>query len=403
MPHALIIGGSMGGLFSALLLQRIGWEVDVFERSPSDLSSRGAGIATHDEMHDVLAMVGIDVGKDLGVEINGRQIFNPDGSHKGTHDFSQVMTSWDRLYRLLREALPEANYHPGKRLQRVIRDPNGVSVMFAHGDGLQGDLLIGADGVRSTVRKQYLRDIEPIYAGYVIWRGMVPERKPSATTQAALADRLSFCVPPGEQFLTYPIPGADESRAVGERRWNWAWYRSTRGDAELDALLTDREGRRLDVSMPPDRVNVDLVEEMREAGRARLAPQLNELIECTEHPFIQAIFDFESPEIVFGRAILLGDAAFVARPHTGAGVTKAAEDARVLADSLAAHPDDIDAGLAEWSAQRLAYGRAAVARGRELGKLIHADRNAPEGDTFGKARGVAGAVMEETGVSAKFG
>jgi 2-polyprenyl-6-methoxyphenol hydroxylase-like FAD-dependent oxidoreductase len=86
---------------------------------------------------------------------------------------------------------------------------------------------------------------------------------------------------------------------------------------------------------------------------------------------LQAIVDLETPAMIVGRVALVGDAAFVARPHVGMGTTKAAGDARALADHLARH-DDIDAALAAYGAERLAYGQRVVRRGRHLGAYMQA-------------------------------
>jgi 2-polyprenyl-6-methoxyphenol hydroxylase-like FAD-dependent oxidoreductase len=103
--------------------------------------------------------------------------------------------------------------------------------------------------------------------------------------------------------------------------------------------------------------------------RALLPPQFLALIEATPAPFFQPIFDLESPRLVAGRVALLGDAAFVARPHVGAGVTKAALNAAWLTDALIAN-SDIEAALATYDAQASAFGSALVARARFLGGYL---------------------------------
>ena len=92
------------------------------------------------------------------------------------------------------------------------------------------------------------------------------------------------------------------------------------------------------------------------------------MVGLVEHPFIQAIYDLESPRVVFGRVLLIGDAAFVARPHAGMGATKAALDALTLVGALAAA--DPDAALSEWDQRRRRYGRALVERARWLGAYL---------------------------------
>jgi 2,6-dihydroxypyridine 3-monooxygenase len=82
---------------------------------------------------------------------------------------------------------------------------------------------------------------------------------------------------------------------------------------------------------------------------------------------VQAVFDIEVPRMVFGRACLIGDAAFAVRPHAAAGTAKAAEDGWVLADELVAAHGDVPTALAAWEAKQLTLGAALLARTREIG------------------------------------
>src|SRR5258708_26859673 len=117
---------------------------------------------------------------------------------------------------------------------------------------------------------------------------------------------------------------------------------------------------------------------MRADATSLLAPPFAEVRTKTRQPLLQAIVDLEAPAMIVGRVALLGDAAFVARPHVGMGTTKAAGDARALADHLARH-DDIDTALAAYGAERLAYGQRGVPRGRHLGAYMPAPTASGEG------------------------
>jgi 2,6-dihydroxypyridine 3-monooxygenase len=107
--------------------------------------------------------------------------------------------------------------------------------------------------------------------------------------------------------------------------------------------------------------------ETRSTARARLAPQLAAVVEAAERPFVQVIFDIEVPRMAFGRACLIGDAAFALRPHIAAGTAKAAADAWALADALDESAGDVAAALRAWEAQQLSIGRAALERARRNG------------------------------------
>lgn len=368
-----MVGGSMGGLFAALLLRRAGWDVSLHERIGVELSGRGAGIVTHDELFDVLEQAGIDrAAATVGVAVTGRRVFGADGALVGEQPYQQILTSWGHLYGLLRAALPSGIYRHGSALARIEETAEGVAAHFQDGTVDRGDVLIGADGIFSTTRSQFLPEAKPSYAGYIAWRGLVEEARLSAATRAALCDHFSFSLPDGEQMLGYPVAGQGDSLAPGTRRYNFVWYRPAASGGVLKDLLTDVDGVSHPLSIPPNRIRPEVVAAMKRDARLKLGPQFAEVVEKTEEPFIQAIQDLETPRMALGRRIaLIGDAAFVARPHVGAGVTKAAGDARALVAALEAEADPA-AALWRYEAERLPIGQSVVARARQLGAYMQA-------------------------------
>ena len=369
--RALVIGGSLGGLFAANLLLRAGWDVEVFERVGAALAGRGAGIVAHDELLHALERAGASVDATIGCVTDSRVTLGRDGTVIARLAMRQLLTAWGRMYRLLKDAFPAVRYHFDKSLEAVVQEGERVEARFADGTCARCDLLIGADGIRSTVRAQFLPHAKPVYAGYVAWRGLTDECNLSADTRRDLSDCLGFCLPPGEQMLGYLVAGPDNTVTPGERRYNFVWYRPAHEATELRALLTDAAGAVHDMNIPPDRIRPEVVAAMRAAADRLLAPQFAEVVSATAHPFFQPIYDLESPALAFGRVAILGDAAFVARPHVGMGVTKAAGDAVALVDELARVPGDVRGALQAFSARRARFGKAVVARGRELGMGIH--------------------------------
>ena len=369
--RALVIGGSFGGLFAANLLARAGWEVEVYERVGAALAGRGAGIVTHDELFRAMERSGITIDPTIGVEATSRLTLDHAGNVIGEEfPLRQILTAWGRMYRLLRDAYTAGRYHFDKSLEHIEQDDAGVTACFADGTRTTGDLLIGADGIRSTVRAQYLPEARPVYAGYVAWRGLIDEGVLSGYTQRSLFGRMGFCLPPGEQMLGYLVAGPRNTTTPGERRYNFVWYRPADATSELPALLTDATGCLHDMNIPPDRIRADVIAEMRAAAERLLAPQFAEVVRATAEPFFQPIYDLESPRLVFDRVAILGDAAFVARPHCGIGVTKAAGDAVALVDELVRYGDDVPAALRAFEVQRVDFGRAVVAHARRLGAGI---------------------------------
>ena len=205
-PRALIIGGSVGGLFAANLLRSVGWDAVVFERNPDELTGRGAGISTHPQLHDIMRRLGVPFDDSMGIGIDTVIFLDRDGREYDRRPTVRVMSSWGRVFRSLRDLMPPATYHLGKSLIRIEQDGGGVTATFADGTRERGDLLIGADGGRSTVRELFLPDLHPDYAGYVAWRAMLDERDVPPAIHAQLFANYTYCLPPGELFLAYPVP-----------------------------------------------------------------------------------------------------------------------------------------------------------------------------------------------------
>jgi 2-polyprenyl-6-methoxyphenol hydroxylase-like FAD-dependent oxidoreductase len=390
--RALIIGGSMSGLLAALLLRRRGWEAEVYERVPGELAGRGAGIVAQPTLIAHLDALGLETSA-LGVPIARRQILDREGRVTVTGDCPQIFTAWERVYRLLRDAFPSASYHRGRELASFEQTLPGVVARFADGSTAEGDVLIGADGLRSTVRQPCLPAIAPLYAGYVAWRAMLPENALPPAIHHDLFDAMTFCLPPGEQFLGYPVAGPDNDLRPGRRRYNVIWYRPADEAAELPWILTDKNGVLHAISIPPPLIRREAIAAMRAAAERLLAPQCRALVRLIDQPLLQPIYDLASPRLAFGRVALVGDAAFVARPHVGAGVSKAADDASALATALDA--DDAETALRLYEAKRLPENNRIIERARHLGAYLQAAQNAEE-RTRSARHGIPQAVLDET-------
>ncbi len=396
---ALIIGGSVAGLFAGNLLRQQGWEVDIYERVTEPLSSRGAGIATHKELLDLLQRVGVPAEETVGVSLRTRAVFGPFGDIVGELDYPQVLTSWGRIYELLLAQFPSGHYHQGLSIVRVEQNETEVTAHFDDGRQRSADLLIAADGTRSTVRAQVLPQITPLYAGYVVWRGLAEESHLSPRTHEALFGRFSFCLPAGEQLVGYPIAGDGNSTQPGKRRYNIVWYRPADERTDLAGMLTDAHGKLHEFGIPPPLIRQEVIDKLRADGHRLLAPQFAEVLDRTARPFFQPIYDLESPRLVFGRVALIGDAAFVARPHVGMGVTKAGSDAAVLVDALSRAVRGYSESLKEFEKERLRVGNAMVARARHLGAYMQAQIRTEQEREMAERYRTAEAVMRETAVA----
>ncbi len=241
-------------------------------------------------------------------------------------------------------------------------------VVLQSGERLNADLVIGADGFRSTLRSIVMPGVEPAYAGYVAWRGMIDEAAMSPALQRDLFPLFAFMLPPGEQMLGYPVPGSNNDLRSGHRRYTFVWYRPATGVA-LDQLLTDHQGRRHMMSIPPPLIQREVIDAMRKDAERLLPLSFQDIVRAADAPFVQPIYDLAVPQMVVGRCVLIGDAAFVARPHIGAGVTKAANDALGLAAHLDG-ADDIDLALRCFQSERLLEDHRLMRRGQWLGEAF---------------------------------
>ena len=229
-----------------------------------------------------------------------------------------VATAWDRIYRALKTALPSEFYRSGMQLERFEQGTHKVTAIFADGLRVEGDLLIGADGIHSTVRRQLIPEAKPRYAGYVGWRGVVEEGDVPASFRSMVFHHMNFCFPEGELALSVPMPASYGHAHQARRRCQFSWFRPVDYGNPLPQMCTDASGHCHGESIPPPLIRPELIKELKDSADASLAPQVAALVTRARQPILQPIFDLESPRIAFGRAVLLGDAAFccaAARRH----------------------------------------------------------------------------------------
>lgn len=371
--RAIVVGGSLGGLFAATLLDAAGWSVDVYERSPHELESRGGGLVLQPEALDAFRRAGVEHDASIGVTAHERIFLARDGAIAHRVAARQTQTSWSSLYGALRRRLAPDRYHLGAELIGFEQDADRVVARLRMIEGrrtverdVAADLLIGADGRGSAVRGIVSPSVEPTYAGYIAWRGIVDEAVLPPEATETLSGRFAFFEYPNAHILGYLIPGADDAVEPGRRRYNWVWYRNEAED-HLAERLTDRDGRVRQASLPPGAMPEATRRSLVEAAARFLPPQFRLAIEATREPFIQTIADLEVPRMAFGRVALIGDAAFIVRPHTAAGTSKAAGDALALVDALAAEPS-VPEALTQWEPERLLFGRRIAEHGRRLGE-----------------------------------
>src|SRR6185369_331446 len=332
----------------------------------------------------------------LGVAITTRKILDRQGRFTEECECPQVLTAWERVYRLLRDAFPAERYHRGRGLARFTQSPDKVTAYFSNGESIEADLLVGADGIRSTVRQQVAPEIVPLYAGYSAWRALIAESDFPPDVHRDLFEFMVFGLPRGEQFLGYPVDGPDNDLRAGHRRYNVVWYRPADERTKLPWLLTDDSGVTHAISIPPPLIRREVIAEMRADAERLLGPQFRAVARLMDEPILQPIYDLESERMAFGRVEIVGDAAFVARPHVAAGVSKAADDAAALAEALAVE-SDVPRALMLFERARLAENHRIIERARHLGAFLQATQTNEERERAGR-HSTDAAVIAETAV-----
>lgn len=389
--HAIVCGGSIGGCFAAAALMRAGWTVTVLERSAAELSGRGAGIVTHDLLEAALEAVGAGTAN-LGVQVRERVAWDRTGARVAALPMPQVVTSWDRIHSSLRRLIPDDAYWLGCHVAGARQAARAAEVVLDDGATVAGDVVVGADGIRSALRGSVLPGAPPAWSGYVVWRTLAREADLRGLMSDADFGVFGFHLPVGMQALGYPIAGPGNDLRPGHRRYNFVWYLPT-SHADLADMMTDATGRHHEVGIPPPLVRDEVVARMRERAQASLPPQFRAVLEVCERPFVAPVYDHLAPSFAVGRVALAGDAACVARPHVGMGVTKAAADALALARHLRSGAPVSDA-LAAYAAERRPASAAAHAESRRLGGFLLDGR----GEVDGAAGLRSDEVMRRTAV-----
>ena len=371
-PSATIIGGSMAGLFAATALSKKGWDISVHEKVPVPLSGRGAGIATYDELAD-LVFKATNNNNVLGTTAKSRVSLNINGEIINSYDYPQVYTSWQYLFSILREQISNDDYFMGDDCIKIEQNEDKAIAIFQNGKKKETDLIIVANGIKSELRTYVDNQAHPQYAGYVGWRGVVNEEEISKNSLETLSNYFIVVLPYNQQIASYPIAGEGKNPfKIGERRINWIWYKPV-PQKKLKKILLGKSGQQFEDGIPPNEIRQEIVDDLFKEAEEKLPPQLVELVKITKQPLIQPIFDLESMKMKNGRVVTIGDAAFTARPHVGMGVTKAAMDAFTLSEYLedSSNLDDLD----KWEHSRLKESQFIVNRSRKLGQYLSIPKN----------------------------
>ena len=365
----IVIGVSIGGLCAGIALQERGFDVDIYERSPRELKDRGAGLVIQPDMMEYLIEAGVSTREVFGVLAAQRQVLDDHGNPSLIYPNDTVFTSWNYLWGQLKNSFPSSRYHKGYELTGVRNEQGQVWANFKNGKVVQADLLIGADGVNSAVREYLFPGVHPRYAGYIAYRGLIPESELSAEEIAFFSDKFSIYQYANSHLLCYTIPGSGGGLSEGERQLNWVWFQN-KSLAALKDILTDKHGIHHEFSLPAGYLSEVNLSELRARAGAKLPEVLRKRVCQTKNPFVQVILDMEVPKMFKGQVAILGDAAYLVRPHTASGSAKAYRDAITLAMAIQ-DKGNLQTSLEIWSDQQIGHARALAIHGRQLALRSH--------------------------------
>ena len=369
-----IVGGSIGGLTAGCLLRSLGHDVSIFERSTTKLAQRGAGIGLLEAASRLLVKKYDMSLDDISIKTELIRYLNANNkvSHEKIHQYR--FSSWNTLYKQLLRYYGKEKYFLDHELIDWKSCKTETSLKFKNGTEKLVDLLVCADGVSSICRKKLMPELQKKYSGYVAWRGTVPESELEYKLRCRLSKAITYHVGANSHILVYPIPGQDNALEVGSRLINFVWYRNYLPGEDLDNLLRDRNSKKWDVSVPPGYMSSDHLAEAKSVAKARLPTDISTVVTSAKNLFVQVVYDCDIDKMVFKNVCLIGDAAFVVRPHAAAGTAKAAEDAWQLYNCISLK-NSIPEALSLWENKQIQMGRNLLKRTRHIGETSQVRNN----------------------------
>lgn len=362
----IIAGGSIGGLITGIALIKEGHEVNIYERSATEMIGRGAGLVIQSSLMDYMMDNGISSQKLFGVPAMERQILNDEGYAEHRYKNDTSFSSWSNLWRQLKTYFPADHYHYNYQLEQVSQRHKIVRAVFSNGSTASADLLIGADGYNSVVREYLFPNISPSFAGYVAYRGLIPETELNENEVSFFADKFTLYPYANSHLLAYMVPGNNGELVKGSRQLNWVWYQN-KTEEEFKHLMIDKNGVRRDYNVPATFLSEESINDLKIRAKIELPPILSNRVLQTTDPFVQGIIDMQVPEMYKGQIVILGDAASLVRPHTASGTAKAYQDGVTLAAQLSRH-SVIENALREWNSLEMQNANSLIAYGQRLAK-----------------------------------
>lgn len=362
--HVLVIGTGVDALAASLALHDAGHTVDRFASAGTEATATGGTVLTP-TLHDFLLSHGVVDPESIAIPTLERRDLTRDGPVASTLEGDLAFTAPDAVRHHLRAALPAELADPAGRVHANARPDtthDGTTLVLEDGGRVTGDLLVAADGWLSDTRRRILPAVSPEYAGYVAWHGTVPESALPSAFVERFVDALTVSRGPGDLIAAMVLPDETGRTDPGHRRLHWEWYRPLPA-RDVGAVLTDADGVSHDDAVDPGALQPRFVAALCEHV-ADHAAALRRLVRETPDPGVQPVVDLAVPRAVVDRTLLLGDAAFATRRHSGAAAAKSLQDATTLVRALERYPALPDA-LTDWAATQEHSGRQLVEQGRQ--------------------------------------
>lgn len=374
-----VIGGSIAGCAIAAQLLADGQDVTVFERSSSSHTARGAGIIlTESLVQECIELNLFDSKiprfpvKDRSFNIKNEEIKLDSHSREIWRQVGAdiVALNWNDIYQNLRKRIPDECYHGGEEVYAIHEANNVCTIETSQSKGkkYEFDLVIAADGINSTIRKQIFPDVACKYSGYVAWRGTT--NHPDFIKEKIFDAHIPYYVFSQGHLLAYMIPASDKGKTSG-KLINWLLY-EVHAAASLDKLLVDKDGKQHAVSLPPGHLSEQHIDHLHKVAQQVLPVKLANMVCQTAVPFLQAIFDLQVSQYNKGRVCFIADAATLARPHSASGIWKALKDSISLAKALQ-KTTDLPKALSAWSESQLVLARQQAALSQRMGEALVTD------------------------------
>lgn len=368
-----IIGGSIAGCAVAIELHRLGYDITVFERSPSELEQRGTGIMLPNSL--VQQLIDKDLlDKDFSFHpINSRDLLIKNTTKqlkKIAKDeylllrqpICSLALNWGVLFQNLHKRVPSANYRINAQVTTIEPEENAVNLTVNHDEKMRFDYVVCADGIHSLGRQILFSNAKPNFSGYIAWRGIFPY-DPKHHGERLQQQVLMYLYNKGHA-LYYLIPGAEPDTLL----INWVLYESLEGK-DKNFYFTDKKGNKFQTTVAPDKLGAAQKQHLYQLANSKISAYACEIIYQTPQPFIQFIYDQDIPSYTKGRILLLGDASVLPRPHVASGATKALEDTLSLSTILK-QEDNFDQALIKWNAKQWPKSKNLVALGEAIGNAM---------------------------------